>query len=140
MSIKCLPFRSKCHAVVSNCKPFVVYILQCTCFANVIECATPVPVPLAFQPALVTVTTMSPASATIISVLICPSTPAASVAVSAAASCKSNWLLLPSSLPLQLQHLQNLQDLSDSSSLLRGRVSFTEIDCLCPSSPVNWNS
>lgn len=45
--------------------------------ANVI-----VPVPEDFQPALLTVITILPESAIIAKVLICPSTPAASVAVS----------------------------------------------------------
>ena len=40
-----------------------------------------VPVPLDFQPALVTVITMSPESATIMNVLINPAVPAANVAV-----------------------------------------------------------
>ena len=48
-----------------------------------------VPVPLAFQPALVTVITMLPdAIATALNTLICPAVPAASVAVSAAAVVK----------------------------------------------------
>ena len=44
-----------------------------------------VPVPDDFHPALVTVITMSPESAYMAKVLICPFTPAAKVAVSAAA-------------------------------------------------------
>jgi hypothetical protein len=48
-----------------------------------------VPVPLAFQPALVTVITMFPeAMATALNTLICPVVPAARVAVSAAAVVK----------------------------------------------------
>jgi hypothetical protein len=48
-----------------------------------------VPVPLAFQPALVTVMTMLPdAMATALNTLICPVVPAANVAVSAAAVVK----------------------------------------------------
>ena len=46
------------------------------------------PVPDAFQPALVTVITMSPPSDTKANTFTCPSTPAANVAVSAAAVVK----------------------------------------------------
>ncbi len=58
-----------------------------------------VPVPDDFHPALVTVITMSPPSPAIANTLICPSVPAASVAVSEAAVVKYYVVLVKSAAP-----------------------------------------
>jgi hypothetical protein len=72
-----------------NATPFCpiqyhLLLMYCNVHPSPMSLNVIVPVPLDFHPALVTVITMSPPSATIINVLICPVLPAANVAVLAA--------------------------------------------------------
>ena len=77
-----------------------------------------VPVPDVFHPALVTVITMLPPSPAMANILICPSVPAASVAVSEAAVVKYDVVLVKSAAPEAAKSSDEPKKMGDCQSFL----------------------